>query len=101
LQWHIGGGAGGIQHFMAHLMDPMAAMFKVLGNPEITPRLKRKIAEGVLEEAANHSAEQLAMAEDEMLLALLRLRARHEDQASRKGRERVAPELPSLRASSR
>jgi hypothetical protein len=36
---------------MEHLMDPMAGMFKVLGNPEITPDLKRTITEGVLQEA--------------------------------------------------
>jgi 3-hydroxyacyl-CoA dehydrogenase len=76
LQWHIGGGAGGIQHFVEHLMDPMTAMFKVLGNPEMTPDLKRKITEGVLQEAANRSVAQLAREEEEMLLGLLRLRAR-------------------------
>jgi carnitine 3-dehydrogenase len=90
LQWHIGGGAGGIQHFMAHLMDPMAAGFKVLGNPEMTPDLKRKITEGVLQEAANRPVEQLAREENEMLAGLLRLRAQHEDQAAREKRERVA-----------
>jgi 3-hydroxyacyl-CoA dehydrogenase len=89
LQWHIGGGAGGIQHFMQHLMNPLAAMFKALGNPEMTPDLKRKITEGVLQEAANRSVEQLAKEEDEMLLGLLRLRTQHEDQAPREGRERV------------
>src|SRR6266481_4146153 len=46
LQWHVGGGAGGIRHFMEHLMDPLAAMFKVLGNPTVTPDLKRTIADG-------------------------------------------------------
>jgi 3-hydroxyacyl-CoA dehydrogenase len=90
LHWHIGGGAGGIQHFMQHLMDPLAAIFKVLGNPEMTPDLKRKITEGVLQEAANRSVEQLAKEEDEMLLALLRLRTQHEGQSRREGRrERV------------
>jgi len=45
LQWHVGGGAGGIQHFMEHLMDPLAEMFKSLGNPEVTAELKRTIAD--------------------------------------------------------
>src|SRR6267142_1878799 len=78
LQWHLGGGAGGIRHFMEHLMDPLQDMMKALGNPAITPELKRKITGGVLQEAANRSVEQLAREEDEMLLGLLRLRARHE-----------------------
>src|ERR1700682_5457143 len=77
LLWHIGGGEGGIQHFMDHLMGPLAAMFKSLGNPEVTPKLKQRIADGVLKEAADRSVEQLAQQENETLLGLLRLRAQH------------------------
>jgi hypothetical protein len=75
LLWHIGGGKGGIHHFMEQLMDPMAAMMKNLGNPEITAELKQTITEGVLREASNRSVEQLAQEESEILLGLLRLRA--------------------------
>lgn len=76
LQWHVGGGAGGIKHFMEHLMDPLAGMMKALGNPEITPELKRTITEGVLNEAGSRSVEQLAKEENEQLVGLLRLRAK-------------------------
>ena len=41
LQWHVGGGQGGIQYFMEHLMDPLAAMMKTLDTPEIRPQLKQ------------------------------------------------------------
>jgi carnitine 3-dehydrogenase len=75
LQWHLGGGAGGIKHFTEHLMDPMAAMFTVLGNPDVTPELKSTIAEGVLQEAGNRSVEELAQEENELLVKLLRMRA--------------------------
>jgi 3-hydroxyacyl-CoA dehydrogenase len=74
LQWHVGGGAGGIKHFMEHLMEPMASTFKVLGNREVTDDLKRTITEGVLQEAGNRSVEQLAKEENELLVGLLRLR---------------------------
>src|SRR6202023_3608169 len=37
LQWHLGGGAGGIQHFMEQLMDPLVAMMKDLKMPDVTP----------------------------------------------------------------
>ena len=76
LQWHLGGGAGGIQHFMDHLMEPLESMFKALGNPQVTPDLKRTIAEGVMREAGNRSVEQLAKEEDELLVGLLKLRAK-------------------------
>jgi len=34
LQWHVGGGAGGIKHFMEHLMVPLEGMMKALGVPK-------------------------------------------------------------------
>ena len=74
LQWHLGGGQDGIKHFMEHLMDPLAAMIKTLGSPDVTPELKQTIAEGVLREAGSHSVEQLAQAENDVLIGLLRLR---------------------------
>jgi carnitine 3-dehydrogenase len=76
LLWHIGGGEGGIHHFMETLMGPLAAMMKELGNPELTTELKQTITEGVVREAGNRSVEQLAQEEDEMLLGLLSLRAK-------------------------
>src|SRR5215467_13741184 len=75
LQWHLGGGPGGIKHFMDHLMDPMAALIKTLGTPDVTADLKKTIAEGVLQQAGSHSVEQLAQAENEELLGLLKIRA--------------------------
>jgi len=74
LQWHLGGGPGGIKHFMEHLMDPLAGMMKVLGTPDITPELKQTIVEGVLGEAGNRPVDQLAQKENELLVGLIRLR---------------------------
>src|SRR4029078_1910418 len=39
LQWHLGGGQNGINHFMEHLMPGMAMMFKTLGTPNVTDEL--------------------------------------------------------------
>ena len=76
LLWHLGGGEGGIRHFMEHLMEPLAAMMKTLGNPEVTTELKQTIIRGVMQEAGNRSVEQLAKEENETLLGLLSLRAK-------------------------
>jgi len=76
LQFHLGGGAGGIMHFLEGVFDGLLPVFNALGNPKVTPELKRKIADGVLEEAENRSVEQLAKEENELLIALLRLRAK-------------------------
>ena len=76
LQWHLGGGAGGIKHFMEHLMGPLEGMWKSLGNPEVTPKLKQTIIDGVTQEAANRSVDQLAQEENKLLVELLSLRAK-------------------------
>ena len=75
LQFHLGGGAGGIKHFMEGVFDGLAPVLNALGNPKITPELKRTIADGVLQEAGNRSVEQLAKQENELLVGLLHLRA--------------------------
>src|SRR5260370_36812657 len=45
LQWHLGGGPGGIEHFMEHLMDPLPALMKALRNPEVTTELNHTIVQ--------------------------------------------------------
>jgi carnitine 3-dehydrogenase len=75
LQWHVGGGQGGIQHFMEHLMDPLAGMMKTLGTPEITPQLKQTVVDAVLKEAGGRSVEELASEENSVLSGLLKLRS--------------------------
>jgi carnitine 3-dehydrogenase len=76
LQWHVGGGAGGINHFMEHLMDPLTGMMKSLGNPQITPQLKQTIVDGVTKEAANRSVDELAQEENKLIVGYLALRAK-------------------------
>jgi 3-hydroxyacyl-CoA dehydrogenase len=75
LQWHVGGGQGGIKHFMEHLMDPLEAMMKTLGTPEITPQLKQTVVDAVLKEAGGRSVEELAREENSVLTGLLKLRS--------------------------
>ena len=75
LQWHLGGGSGGINHFMEHLMGPLEGMMKALGTPNVTPELKQTVTDGVMRMAANRSVEQLAEEENEVLTGLLSRRA--------------------------
>jgi carnitine 3-dehydrogenase len=74
LQWHLGGGAGGIKHFMDHLMDPLQGMMKALGTPNINSELKQKVIDGVMREAGGRSVEELAKNENRILVGLLKLR---------------------------
>jgi 3-hydroxyacyl-CoA dehydrogenase len=91
LQFHLGGGAGGIKHFFEGVFAGMIPMFNFLGNPDITaPALKQKIIDGVAQEAGDRAVEQLAKDENEMLIALLRLRAQHTSTKARGAGTRVA-----------
>ena len=76
LQWHLGGGSGGIHHFMDHLMDTLTSLMKGLQMPDVTPALKQTIVDGVLKEAGERSVDELAEKENEVMLALLALRAK-------------------------
>jgi 3-hydroxyacyl-CoA dehydrogenase len=82
LLFHLGGGQGGIQHFMEHLAGPMTSWWKDLGNPELSAELKQKIVNGVLEEASNRSVDELNRERDEVLIGLLGLRANVEKPVS-------------------
>ena len=96
LQWHLGGGAGGIKHFMDHLMDPLQGMMKALGTPNITPERKQKVVDGVMREAGDKSVDQLAQDENRVLIGLLKLRGI--DKASGETTKSEKPKSPSQKA---
>ena len=57
------------------MTDPLAALMRALGTPDVTPELKKTIAEGVSQMAGGHSVEQLAQEENKLLVDLIKLRA--------------------------
>jgi hypothetical protein len=67
---------------MDHLMEPLQGMMKALGTPNITPQLKQTVVDGVMREAAGRSVEELAQAENQVLIGLLKLRAAGEGTTS-------------------
>jgi 3-hydroxyacyl-CoA dehydrogenase len=81
---HLGGGQGGIDHFFEQFTGPITAWWKVLGSPELTPEVRRKLIDGVRAEAGSRSIDELAAQRDEVLLGLLELR-------TKSMKERVAP----------
>lgn len=76
--FHLGGGPGGIQHFMDHLSGPVATWWKDLGTfTDWPPESKQTIVDGVLKEVDGRTVDQLAETRDEVLLGLLHLRAKY------------------------
>ncbi|HEV7966311.1 MAG TPA: 3-hydroxyacyl-CoA dehydrogenase NAD-binding domain-containing protein [Candidatus Acidoferrales bacterium] len=76
LQWHLGGGPGGIKNFVEKFMDGFAGLMKKLEMPDVTPALMQTVIDGVLKETNGQSVEQLAQAENKLVLELLALRAK-------------------------
>ena len=78
LLFHLGGGAGGIKHFMDHLSGPLAAWWKDLGSfTEWPDGSKQTVIDGVLQEADGRTLEQLAETRDDVLLGLRQLRTKY------------------------
>jgi len=77
LQWHLGGGAGGIQHYMDTLFTGLTHLMESLEMPDITDELKKTIVDGVLAEAGDRTLDQLAQDENEIMLAAMKLRDQH------------------------
>ncbi len=76
LQWHLAGGSGGIHHFMEQLMEPLCGVMGHLGAPDLTEALRQAVIDGVEQQAGDHSVEQLADRENQIIVDLLTLRAR-------------------------
>jgi 3-hydroxyacyl-CoA dehydrogenase len=82
LLFHLGGGQGGIQHFMEQFTGPLATWWKDLGKiTDFSPEVKQLIIRGVQDEAGNRSIEELERERDAMLLELLATRAKDEKAA--------------------
>jgi 3-hydroxyacyl-CoA dehydrogenase len=78
---HLGGGQGGIEHFFDQFTGPMTAWWKVLGSPELTPDVRRKLIDGLHAEVGTRTVSDLEAQRDEILLGLLELRTRYETPA--------------------
>lgn len=74
LLYHLGGGAGGIEHFFDQFTAPMSAWWKVLGAPELTTDVRAAIIKGVHDEVKSRSLGELAAYRDEILLGLISMR---------------------------
>lgn len=74
LTFHLGGGEGGMEHFMTHLGGPMQTWFDALGSPDLTPERQQKILDGVAGATAGRSVPELARERDALLVELLKLK---------------------------
>lgn len=76
MTFNLGGGEGGMNHFLDHLWEPMQKWWDDLGNPQLTDELRTLLVQGVNAEAQGRSIAELARERDQRLLALLAMKAR-------------------------
>ena len=79
---HLGGGPGGIEHFLHQFAGPFTATWKTLGTPELTPEVQKKLIDGVHAEVGSRTIQELEAERDETLLGLLELRAKRSEKLS-------------------
>jgi len=74
--FHLGGGAGGMAHFLDHIGPAVEGWWTGMGTPSLTPEVRRKLVSGVDDEVAGRSIAELARERDAALARLLRARRR-------------------------
>lgn len=76
---HLAGGPGGIEHFFEQFTAPMAAFWKSLGSPVLTPEVQRRLVDSVHAEVGSRTLEELEAERDDLLLGLIELRKTRAD----------------------
>lgn len=74
MTYHLGGGPGGIEHYLSHLGPSQVRRWASLGNPTLSPEVQKRIVEGVAEEAGDRSIQELEERRDRALLEVLKSR---------------------------
>jgi len=69
--FHLGGGAGGLAHFMAHILGPMKTWWDDLGAPEVDEALQARLRAGVQAQAGGKSVAELAAVRDDALIRIM------------------------------
>jgi len=75
MTFNLGGGHGGLAHFLDHLLPAVESWWADLGTPQMTPELQRQLVEGVTAEAHGRSQADLAQWRDRLLAQIIALRA--------------------------
>ncbi|MBU9135193.1 3-hydroxyacyl-CoA dehydrogenase [Burkholderia multivorans] len=76
LTYHLGGGAGGIAHFLEHLSGPMTSWWNDLGTPSFDPDVDRKLIDALRTIQGDRSMQALAAERDRLLVELIDARRR-------------------------
>lgn len=73
LTYHLGGGQGGIRHYLEHLGPSQQYRWSSLGSPVMDEALKAKVVEGVERATQGRALDELFSLRDAQLVAMQRL----------------------------
>jgi 3-hydroxyacyl-CoA dehydrogenase len=73
LTFHMAGGDGGMKHFMDHIGPAIQSWMDDLGAPVLDAKTQKAIVDGVAEEAAGRSMDELRHWRDRKLIEILRV----------------------------
>jgi carnitine 3-dehydrogenase len=76
MAYHLGGGPGGIGHYLEHLGASQERRWATLGTPSLTPEVRARLVAGVLAEAAGRTIAELEAERDAGLRRALLARGR-------------------------
>jgi 3-hydroxyacyl-CoA dehydrogenase len=68
MAYHLGGGPGGMDHYLKHLGPSQERRWRTLGSPRLTPEVCALLVEGVRSEAAGRSIQSLEAERDRALV---------------------------------
>lgn len=74
MAYHLGGGEGGIRHYLEHLGPSQVRRWASLGSPSFDDATRAALIEGVLEEAGGRTIAELEAERDALLQAIVRIR---------------------------
>jgi len=74
MAYHLGGGPGGIAHYLDHLGPSQERRWATLGSPSLTPEVRQLLVDGIAREAAGRSITALEAERDHGLMLALAAR---------------------------
>jgi len=77
LGYHLGGGAGGYQHYLDHLGPTQESRWQELGKPKLTAEVKAVLVAGVEQELEGQDRQTLTERRDEALVELYQLKQKY------------------------
>lgn len=76
MTYHLGGGEGGIAHYLDHLGPSQERRWATLGNPKLSEDVKAAIVAGVEAKSNGRSIADLEWQRDQLLVEILNLKSK-------------------------